>query len=101
MEVTQETLTILKKKFNLCDKTLKPDALVGNLAVFGIPSTCSSPKKSTFCFSVTKPLLKISDSTMKVFKMMIRRKQIEMKVKMNVTYDTGNSCFESIFKITQ
>ena len=97
MDMKHDSVSVLKKKVNLCTKS-KPEVLRATLAIFGIAESCSVKKNSVFCYNPKKPFFKVSPSFIRMMNIVFQAKRVESKIVLNITHDTGNSCFESDFK---
>ena len=92
-----DSVSVLKKKFDLCSKS-KPETLKAILAIFGISGNCAVKKNSVFCYNPKKPFFTVSQSFVRMMNIVFQAKRVESKVFLNITHDTGNSCFEADFK---
>lgn len=92
----------MKKRFDLCAKTISrnvpKEMIISLLSLFGIPRKCSFTKKTTFCYDgkLVTTILKSQIKLMRMFEM-----TSDSKVRINITHDTGNSCFEGSNKIVK
>jgi hypothetical protein len=85
---------MFEKTVTLCNNKQKHDMIKANMAFFGVPPRCPVTKNSIFCYDGNKPVLKFSETSQKLFKMFIQSNTKEASIKINITHNTGNSCFE-------
>lgn len=101
MEVTvkQGMISVFSMKFDLCSAKRKPDLLKISMAMIGLPSKCPISKDSVFCMDVSKPYVKLTDMSVKFLEMFQKSSSKEATIRINITHDTGFSCFESDHRI--
>jgi hypothetical protein len=99
--VKQGSLSVFEKKVNLCDNKQKHDMIKSNLIIFGIPLRCPIIKAKTHCYDGSKIAMKFSAASQRLFTMFLQSNTKEVNIKLNITHDTGNSCFEAEHSMTK
>lgn len=97
----QETISVFKRKVDLCSKGKTSDLILASFAVLGIPTNCSIEKTTKFCYHQNKPVVKAPQATLKIFELYFHGKESEVNanVVLNISHDTGYSCFDLNVKI--
>lgn len=102
IRLVQGPMSILNKKFDMCAKyvasDITRDLVKASKAQFGIPSKCPILGNEVFCYHGEK-VLTFSKAQARL--MMLLPGVTDMEMRVNITHDTGNSCFEAISKFTR
>jgi hypothetical protein len=101
MEITiqLEGTIVFNKIIDVCDKKPKPELVKPHFAIIGIPTRCPITKNFVFCNDASKPLVKFSDSAAKFFGFFMSLNAQGVTIRVNITHDTGSSCFEAEHKV--
>lgn len=85
-------------KCNLCDKKPKPELVKGNMIGWAIPERCPVTQSAILCNNETK-VFTFTRTTQRMFSLFATT--LGAIVRINITHDTGISCFEAEFVVSK
>lgn len=92
MKVNEDATTLFQYTYNLCTKKPKPEMVMSTIVGWGIPAFCPVTQEFKYCYNGTK----VATVPSAVQRMLgIFSSSRIFKVKINITHDTGFSCFEA------
>lgn len=96
IHIKHGTIAMFNKTINLCEKKIKPAMVKANMGLFGIPDKCPIERSFIHCYK-GEILLKLPEAQMRL--LLLITKGGTGSIMMNITHDTGYSCFQSQNKI--
>lgn len=92
VKVIEDAMTLFQLTYNLCTKKPKPDMIMTTIVGWGIPAFCPVTQEFKYCYNGTKvaTLPSVAQRMIGIF-----TSSRSFKVKINITHDTGFSCFEA------
>lgn len=94
--VKHGSITMFNKTINICNKKVKPTMVKANMGLYGIPEQCPIDASFIHCYK-GEILMKLPEAQLRL--LLIITKGGTGSIMMNITHDTGFSCFESQNKI--
>lgn len=101
ISIVQETMSLFNQKFDSCAKhsasDISSDLIKTSMALFGIPPKCPITKTGIFCYH--EKVFTHSKAIVRLMKLLPDATKIRIRV--NITHNSGNSCFEGEARITR